>query len=127
MASDLATRIQKLVDDPYFHKQFDELMEICYETAVEKGWHNPSKTFGEQIALFHSEITEALEEFRAGHLPYHVYEKDGKPEGVPVEFADLLIRVMDTCGLYNINLLSTILDKMKYNLTRSNRHGGKVL
>ena len=127
MASDLATRIQKLMDDPYFSKQFQELVDICHETAVEKGWHNPTKSFGEQLLLFHSEISEALEEFRSGHAPHTVYEKNGKPEGIPIEFADLSIRMMDTCGLYDINLLQFILTKMMYNLTREYRHGGKVI
>ena len=35
--------------------------------AKEKGWWEVERTFGEIIALCHSELSEALEEYRAGN------------------------------------------------------------
>lgn len=141
MVSDLATRIQKLKDDPYFAKQFNELIDICHETAVSKGWYNPPKTFTEELCLMHSELSEALEEFRDGQPYENIYRKIPedksmigadeinklKPEGVPIELADLLIRVFDTSGNRDIPLLNAILQKMEYNLQRPIRHGNKVV
>lgn len=50
-----------------------------------------------------------------------------KPCGVPSELADIIIRVFDLAGRYNIDLERAIDEKMAYNATRPARHGGKVL
>lgn len=48
-----------------------------------------------------------------------------KPEGVPIELADAIIRMFDMCGYYKIDIEAAILEKMRYNDKRSYRHGGK--
>ncbi|MFH5182911.1 hypothetical protein ACHHV8_09930 [Paenibacillus sp. TAB 01] len=96
--------------------------------AAEKGWDEKPVTPGEQIALMHSELSEALEDIRNGLPVYEMhYEEDGKPCGVPSELADVIIRIGHFCGKYGINLGEAINVKMAYNATRPHRHGGKVL
>lgn len=109
--------------------QITDLVKATYGDAREKGWHDePHKSPGEDIALMHSELSEALEELRnhkAINLCY--YGENGKPEGVGIELADCVIRIMDFCGHYGIDLEGAILEKMAFNKTRSYRHGGKAL
>ncbi len=50
-----------------------------------------------------------------------------KPEGIPSELADVVIRVADMCGYYGIDLEKAIEEKMEYNETRSHKHGEKKL
>lgn len=50
-----------------------------------------------------------------------------KPEGIPIELADILIRIADTCGARGINLTEALRLKMAYNKTRPTRHGDKSL
>jgi len=50
-----------------------------------------------------------------------------KPEGIPSELADIVIRVFDICGYYGINLESAIREKMEFNKTRPYKHGGKKI
>ena len=105
-----------------------------HELAVKKGWWTingiddnvTEKSIGEQFANFHGEVSEAWEEHRNGKLMSEVYYKDGKPEGIPIELADLIIRVLDTCSAYNIDIEKAIGIKHEYNETRSFRHGGKL-
>lgn len=106
-----------------------------HKNAVAKGWYKEPVSFGESIALIHSEASEALEEYRNGHGVNEVYYQiiiDGdktlnKPEGIPIELADVVIRVMDICGHLNINLEEAIKEKHEFNKERSYRHGGKVI
>jgi NTP pyrophosphatase (non-canonical NTP hydrolase) len=65
-----------------------------------------------------------LEEYRAGNAAYYV--RDGKPEGVAAEFADVLIRIGDFCGGFGIDLERAVREKLAYNRTRPHRHGGKL-
>lgn len=109
-----------------------ELIEESYKCAMDKGWWPPdeSPNFPEKIALMHSELSEALEEYRNGHALQEVYyvDKNGqqKPEGIPIELADVLIRIADLCGHYNIDIEAAIKAKQEYNRTRPVRHGGKL-
>lgn len=103
-----------------------ELVKESYETSVSKGWHNSERNVGEILMLIVSELSEALEDARLGNA-YDVvaYEDDGKPIGFATEIADTFIRLADLCGLYKIDIEEVIKIKMKYNKTRSFKHGGK--
>ena len=107
------------------------LRTLClaaHAMAKAKGFWETDRNVGELLALMHSEISEALEEYRAGR-PLTAIRLDpttGKPEGFPIELADLLIRVFDLAGKFGINLPEAIKMKMSYNATRPHRHGGKL-
>ena len=103
----------------------NDLIHISFTTAVKKGWHDEKRSIPELLCLIHSEISEALEEHRAGHHPNDIYYKDNKPEGIPIELADAVIRIADICGLYDIDLEKAINTKIEYNKNRSYRHGNK--
>jgi len=101
-----------------------EYVDNAYNNQVAHGFTD--KTFGDDIALMHSELSEALEEFRAGHKPTETYynpDKPTKPEGVPSEIADVVIRIFGFCGMYGIDLEEAIQTKMAYNATRAFKHG----
>jgi NTP pyrophosphatase (non-canonical NTP hydrolase) len=102
--------------------QFKDLQREAYTTAVEHGWWEDERNMLELICLMHSELGEATEAWREdGTLTF----LDDKPRGLGVEFADCIIRIMDTCERHGIDLEACIVEKMKYNKTRPYRHGGK--
>lgn len=65
-----------------------------------KGWANDGRTFGDEIALIHSELDEVAEAFWTWGLEAPAGEK---PEGVGSEFADVLIRILDTLGRHKLS------------------------
>lgn len=46
-----------------------------------------------------------------------------KPEGVAVELADCLIRILDTMGSLGVDVDKIVKLKMDYNATRAHKHG----
>ena len=119
--------------------------------AHDKGFYTTPRSYGEAIALIHSELSESLEEDRAGRdglwfsdptlngAPVEdvvvdsetglVYRADGssedplKPEGRDVELVDAMIRIMDTLQENCASIPELFQMKTAYNETRGFRHG----
>lgn len=109
------------------HYSINDFVHEAHQNAINKGWYEDPKSFGDMIALMHSELSEALEDHRNGHGFRETYYEGNKPCGIPTELADAVIRIFDTCGYLGIDLESAIRAKMAYNFTRPLRHGGKRL
>ncbi|MCL2207229.1 MAG: hypothetical protein FWB90_03930 [Fibromonadales bacterium] len=135
----------------------NKLAQEVHKVAKEHGWWDNPLTFGEIIALVHSELSEALNEYRneKGNLYYTCYHPNlgkgeicethsdafcnaaddietvkcafAKPEGVAIELADAIMRILDYCGRENIDIDRAVKEKCEYNKGRDYRHGGKKL
>jgi NTP pyrophosphatase (non-canonical NTP hydrolase) len=100
-----------------------EVLDLCHA----KGWYDHPVSFGEAIALLHSEVSEALEAWRQWGTDDATDADDagGKPEGVGSEFADVFIRLLDYCARFGVDLEAEYERKMAYNQTRPYRHGNR--
>jgi NTP pyrophosphatase (non-canonical NTP hydrolase) len=111
-------------------KTINQLVIEAHETAKEKGWYDQPTTFGDQIANMHAELSEAWEDFRNGKemkvIQLDLSSDRVKPLGIPIELADVVIRIFDTCGYYGINLEEAIKVKLEYNKTRPYKHGKTI-
>jgi NTP pyrophosphatase (non-canonical NTP hydrolase) len=118
-----------------------EWMDKIYSWAESKGWHDKPLVIEKELMNFQAEISEAWEELRKGKglteyyfatnekpdfIDYAAAACGYKPEGFPVEIADLLIRIFHSCAYHKIDIEKYIELKMAYNETRSYRHGNKT-
>ena len=106
----------------------NEIIKEAHENAVAHGFWEEDRPFAETVDLIHSELSEALEEFRDGrgldkvyyscqyskvhNVPLGHCKKNitcaqceyGKPEGIPIELADVIIRIADYFGRHKIQV-----------------------
>lgn len=108
------------------HASLKEISEFCYNLAVEKGWGLKGISIPEQIALIHSEASEALESWRDNDRLSWT-DDSGKPQGLASEYADVIIRVCHYAHILGIDLDIEIERKLRYNRLRPYRHGGKKI
>jgi len=107
----------------------NELCKASHDASADAGWWDSTdykSKVPEKLLMVHSEISEAVEEYRDGHT-YEWVGDNGKPEGLPVEIADAIIRLADLCGALGYDIEDVIARKMAYNKTRGHRHNGKII
>lgn len=96
--------------------------ELAHTTAANAGWYqNPvtgepiTRNVGEVIALMHSELSEALEAHRKGLRDDKLTDRPG----MEVEFADCIIRILDTADALGLDVAGALIEKNRFNQQRA--------
>lgn len=146
---DLQKRIGEGNAERGFHEEGDYYREAARERRGLHAGANLRNYYTARLALITTEVAEAIEELRNGRQvdetyysgglgyapgdPLEGYDRDAtdqagnprKPEGVPSELADVVIRSFDLAHEAGIDLAAMIEEKISYNQTRGFRHGRK--
>ena len=105
----------------------DGLQRRLYDECITAQWDSEKRnTFGEEIAHLHEELSEAFRAWRR-YKDCGVREVNGKLEGVPIEFADVLIGLFYNAELHGFDLLEAVERKHQFNLTRNYVTEGRQL
>lgn len=118
-----------------------ELSKAVYERNKEKGFWDNEKNVGETLMLVVSELGEALEAHRKGvkaskdcfvkvvnagsDEEFASAFKENVKDTFEDEIADAVIRLLDMCGGFNIDIVNHVYHKLRYNATRPRLHGKK--
>ena len=96
--------------------------ELAHQTATNAGWYKDPNTgetvernFGEVVALMHSELSEALEADRKGLMDDKLPHRDGRE----VEFADCILRILDTAAAHGLDVAGALIEKNRFNRIRA--------
>lgn len=99
-----------------------DAQQLASSTARNAGWYTDLETglpvkrnVGEVIALMHSELSEALEAFRRDLMD----DKLPPRPGIEVEFADCIIRILDTAEALGLDVAGAVIEKNRYNQKRA--------
>ena len=97
-------------------------VELCHGLALAAGWYDDVHTGepiernqGEQIALIHGELSQALEGLRTGSQDRHLPHR----KRAEVELTDALIRILQLAGALRMDLSGALVEKLAYNAKRA--------
>ena len=147
--NDLQADIGKGNSERGFHEEGDKLRHQAHNPALTSSQFMGAGLADEPVAalrnyymakvgLIVTEAAEALEDLRCGRpVNENYYTENGaevvfsddargvplKPEGVPSEIADIVIRCFDFADEAKFSLIEVILEKLTYNDTRARLHG----
>jgi NTP pyrophosphatase (non-canonical NTP hydrolase) len=93
-------------------KKMNEWRDKAHGLAIEKGWYEEKRSRLSLVMLINSEVFEAYECWRKKEdLTY--FDNNGKPCGLPSELADIVIRLFDMAGYYEVNFFK--IKELDYN------------
>jgi len=112
---------KKDVESSVFIDYFKRISKRVHLNSINKGFWDNRNELG-IIANLHGEVSEAFDALVRnnpddGHCPDFT--------SIEVELADIIIRIMDEAQGNNYRVAEALIEKMKYNVTRSYRHGNK--
>lgn len=70
-----------------------ELSKANFEVNKINGFHDPFPDHFQFLELLHEEISESTRCIRNDEMNYYI--QNGKPEGLPIEYVDIVLRILD--------------------------------
>jgi NTP pyrophosphatase (non-canonical NTP hydrolase) len=93
-------------------RSINDWQKIITEWGISKGFSWTKENVDTMLLRIHSEVSEASEAIR-----------DNCFEGFAEELADIYIRLVNLCEIWDINLEEEVIKKYNKNLNRPHLHG----
>lgn len=103
----------------------ESLQRRLYEVERDAGWGET--TIGEECAHLHEEVSEAFRAWRKTKSAEWWYDTEDKPQGVPMELADVVIGCFYIAETLGFDLLAAVEIKSQYNARRDYQSEGRQL
>ena len=103
-----------------FWDQDDRILEMQQSNTTDEMRRS---IMSEKVSLLHTEVSEIQEGIRK---PGPSDKLGAAYEQVEEEAGDVLLRLLDFCERYNIDLVGATIAKMQYNADRPHMHGKKA-
>jgi len=120
MSGGLSLEHYQIYDDEVY--LIRSIQKRIHQSCVDAGWYTDLETgeakkrnFGEVCMLMVTELAEAYEGYRKGEMDSHLPHR----KAMEVEFADTIIRILDTAGAEGFDIAGALQEKFLYNQTRS--------
>lgn len=105
-----------------------QLQRDVFDESLASGWDpGQQNSFAEELAHLHEELSEAFQAWRANGDFRITYREDGKPEGVPIELADVVLGILYNCEREGVDLFEAVEIKRRFNATRDYVKEGRQL
>jgi NTP pyrophosphatase (non-canonical NTP hydrolase) len=104
-------------------KTINDLVTSAHQNAIEHGFWEVDQNIGSKSMLIVTELAEFFENYRKNHIR----PDDHLPAfaNSTIELSDVIIRIFDLAGHFNMPLGEAIMAKMEFNKSRPYLHGKK--
>ena len=103
-----------------------QFLDLCGIMSIGKFGVKPVPSeLPEHLMFITSEVSEVYEEHRKGRAVDEIYWENGKPEGIPIEMADVILKTLYVAEAYGMDMMKALRIKLIHNANKKRKKNGE--